>query len=103
MRLVQPPELKVNPDSGLALASLRVAFIETGGAGDAAEDPARAASSGFMDLATAMATGYSYDKQADTRKLGALLWELRFRTGAPTRNADGDIVILKRTGFNLEP
>ena len=93
-RLVQPPETVVNPDSGMDLAAIRVAFIEPGrkaGAGPG--------SAGFMDLKEAVERGRRYGSD----RIAALLWELTFKIRQPTRHADSEIIILKRTGFLVEP
>ena len=46
-----------------------------------------------------MAGGFYFDKHIETTGIAALLWEFRFRVQSPTRFADSEVVVMKRTGF----
>jgi len=100
-RLVQPPEIQVNPGSGMDLTAIRVAFLEPGGKPGGTEGGLT--SSGFMDLKDALDPGCQVGKGRQGERIAALLWELTFRIRNPTRHSDANIIILKRTGFIVEP
>jgi hypothetical protein len=100
VRLARSPEILVNPRSGMDLVSTRVAFIKGDGkAASAGSAPEGLETSGMLELKDAMVGGYTYDKRPASMTVVALLWELRFRIRNPTRAADPDRVILKRTGL----
>jgi hypothetical protein len=101
VRLARAPEIRTNPDSGMDLASVRVAFITGDGKpGGAAAAPEGSGSSGFLDLKAAMEAGTPCSGKPGAASVVALLWELRFRIRKPTLQADPELVILKRTGFD---
>lgn len=118
------PDIVFNPDSGLDLVATRVAIER-----DLAMEVRPADSPGFaewqqdveptpeifvpaMDFQTALSTPAiaKYERQViqgygDTHRASpiyrpiSLLWEFRFRTREPTRNADRDMVMIRRTEF----
>lgn len=117
-RISAPPEVVVNPGCGMDLASLRVAFVvnDTRNEPEFGGDRSRSMATPFMSPDEAVTTGCTVDgsvgltspgvpaparpRDGQARfRLTGLLWELKFKVRAPTREADGEVVILKRTGF----
>jgi len=94
VNLTAPPDILINPNSGLVHTSTRVAFIQSGAPGPG-ENPI---STQFMTVEEAMV-----NRKYKQRHLGdsarAALWELKFKTTSPTKFSDNKIIIYKKTGI----
>jgi hypothetical protein len=95
-RLLEPPPLAVNPQCGMDLTSVRVAFVKIERNG---QD--RTVST-FMTVQEAMTNGFKYDAYWETIRGCGMIWELKFRTKNPTKFADNEVLIIKKTGDWLD-
>lgn len=91
-RLTEQPHLVVNPDCGMDLKSVRVAFVNTG------RNPPDRAISRFMTVPEAMERGTTYDRWWGTIRSCGTIWELKFKTTLPTRFSDSEVLVVKKLG-----